>query len=405
MNNHIFKITVLLLFTLVLVNSLQAQKISDSKLTTQVNKAVEQSLKALANSTSEIKDTLKYPNQGTKSFQWQLQTAKDWTSGFYPGCLWYAYELSKDKQFKTWAKQWTSGIESMKNNHKTHDLGFRFNCAFGNGLRLASSEVNGYKDILLTAAATADSRFVPIIGQYPSDWDEKAKTAANSVGGLVDVMMNLELLLWASENGGDPAIRERCITHSKNVYRDLVRPDGGTYHIVRYNKSTGEIINKGQLQGDVDESTWSRGHAWMVYGFTVMYRYTKNEEFLNNAMRLADYFIAHLPADKIANWDFQSKLDHRDASASAIVCSALLEMHTYVKDKKKQEFYLNEAKSILSSLCRPPYFTQGKGTNCLLYHSTQYFHKTENTDVPCIFADYYFLESILRYKKLINIHS
>jgi unsaturated chondroitin disaccharide hydrolase len=131
-----------------------------------------------------------------------------------------------------------------------------------------------------------------------------------------------------------------------------------------------------------------------------MYRYTKDEQFLKNAIRLADYFITHLPVDKVANWDFQSKLDHRDASASAIVCSALLEMHKYVKDKKKQKHYLNEAKSILTSLCQAPYFTEGKGTNCLLYHSTQYFHKTENTDVPCIFADYYFLESIIRYKNL-----
>lgn len=376
--------------------------VDELKLKQLVNNAVSKSLVALANSTVEIKDTLKYPNQGTKTFLWQLQTSKDWTSGFYPGCLWYAYELSKDAKFKSWAKQWTSGIEAMKLNNKTHDLGFRFNCAFGNGLRLAPNDpqTKRYKEVLLTAAATADSRFVPVIGQYPSDWDEKAKTVSNSVGGLVDVMMNLELLLWASENGGDPAIRERCITHSKNVFRDFVRPDGGTYHIVRYDKDNGKVLNKGQLQGDVDESTWSRGHAWMVYGFTVMYRHTKDEQFLKNAMRLADYFIAHLPADKVANWDFQSKLDHRDASASAIVCSALLEMHKYVKDPKKQQFYLNEAKSILTSLCQPPYFTEGKGTNCLLYHSTQYFHKTENTDVPCIFADYYFLESIKRYKKL-----
>lgn len=403
MKKYFFKLTLLLFFYIFIITNVYSQvKISESQLKRLVENAVSKSLVALTNSTLEIEDSLKYPNQGTKNFKWQLQTSADWTSGFYPGCLWYGYELSNDTKFKTWAKKWTLGIENQKFNNKTHDLGFRFNCAFGNGLRLAPNDPGTlrYSKILLTAAATADSRFSKVIQQYPSDWDEKTKTIENSVGGLVDVMMNLELLLWASENGGDPAIKERCIAHSKNVFRDFVRANGGTYHIVRYDKDSGKILNKGQLQGDVDESTWSRGHAWMVYGYTVMYRMTKNPEFLKNAMLLADYFLAHLPEDKIANWDFQSKLDHRDASASAIVCSALFEMQHYIAKKKVQMNYLNQAKSILVSLCQPPYFTQGKSTNCLLYHSTQYFHKTQNTDVPCIFADYYFLESLIRYRNL-----
>ncbi|QBN17457.1 glycoside hydrolase family protein [Flavobacterium nackdongense] len=402
MKKPIFNLLALFLSLFLSLSLFSQTKVSDAQLKSLAENAVSKSLEALANSTLEIKDSLKYPNQGTKDFKWQLQTSGDWTSGFYPGCLWYAYELSNDEKYKNWAKKWTSGIEQQKFNNKTHDLGFRFNCAFGNGFRLAPNDPDSqrYKEILLTAAATADSRYSTVIQQYPSDWDEKAKTIENSVGGLVDVMMNLELLLWASENGGDPAIKDRCIAHAKNVFRDFVRADGGTYHIVRYNKDNGIILNKGQLQGDVDESTWSRGHAWMVYGYTVMYRKTKNPEFLKNAMLLADYFIAHLPEDKIANWDFQSKLEHRDASASAIVCSALFELQGYITSSKLQKQYLNQAKSILASLCQLPYFTEGKGTNSLLYHSTQYFHKTQNTDVPCIFADYYFLESLIRYRNL-----
>ena len=402
MKRQSFLFTLFLLFIIGNFGVVSAKGTKTNNLNKLVDQTISTSLKTLVKSVEEVKDYNKYPNQGTKEFKWQLQTAHDWTSGFYPGTLWYAYELSKDPKFKDWAEKWTAGIEREKFNSHTHDLGFRFNCSFGNGLRLAPTDTatHRYKEILLTAAATADSRYVPIIGQYPSDWDEKSKTIENSVGGLVDVMMNLELLLWASENGGDPAIRERCITHTRNVFRDFVRADGGTYHIVRYDKNTGKVLNKGQLQGDVDESTWSRGHAWMVYGNTIVYRYTKNPEFLKNAMRLADYFIANLPADKVANWDFQSKLDHRDASASAIVCSALFEMQKYITDKKLKNYYLTQAEAILKSLCQPPYFTEGKGTNCLLYHSTQYFHKTQNTDVPCAFADYYFLESILRYKAI-----
>jgi unsaturated chondroitin disaccharide hydrolase len=154
------------------------------------------------------------------------------------------------------------------------------------------------------------------------------------------------------------------------------------------------------LQGDVDSSTWSRGHAWMIYGLVTMYRYFQNPEYLEKAMIVTDYFINHLPKDKIANWDFQSKLDHRDASASAIVASAIFEMQGYIKDSKKKMYYLTQAENILKSLCQPPYFSEGKNTNCLLLHSTQYFYETENTDVPCTFADYYFMESLLRYKKI-----
>ena len=340
------------------------------------------------------------PAYSTKELKWKLETSDDWTSGFYPGTLWYAYELTRDDSFRKWALEWTAGIENEKHNANTHDLGFRFNCSFGNGLRLLPGDTatQRYKEILLTAAATADSRFSSIAGLYPSSWD--ANPLPNSIPAVVDVMMNLELLLWASENGGDPKIKDRCITHANTTYRDFVREDGGTFHVVRYDKSTGKILNKGQLQGDTDSSTWSRGQAWMVYGFTVMYRYTKNSEYLQKAMKLADYFIGHLPEDRIANWDFQSELKFPDASASAIVTSALFELQGYIKDKAKKKHYLREAERMLKSLCLPPYFSEGKGTNCLLLHSTQYYRSTDNTDVPSTFADYYFMESILRYKLL-----
>jgi len=365
-----------------------------------VDNALKKSVLCLKNSVTEVGDRAKYPNYATKELKWKLAGSDDWTSGFYPGTLWYAYELTNDDNFKKWAIEWSAGIEAEKYNDNTHDLGFRFNCSFGNGLRLLPQDAATarYKEILLTAAATADSRFSSIVGQYPSNWDRNP--LPNSIPVVIDVMMNLELLFWASENGGDPKIKDRCITHANTTYRDFVRKDGGTFHVVRYDKTTGKILNKGQLQGDTDSSTWTRGHAWAVYGFTVMYRYTKNPEYLQNAMRLADYFIANLPEDRIANWDFQSQLKLPDASASAIVSSALFEMQGYVKNKAKKKHYLTEAERILKSLCLPPYFSEGKGTNCLLLHSTQYYRLTDNTDVPSTFADYYFMESILRYKQL-----
>lgn len=394
------RVFIFLFFFLPLVNTSRVSTSKAKNLDQIIEKALDKSIQCLKMSVIEVNDRSKYPSYATKDLKWKLATSEDWTSGFYPGTLWYAYELTKDDSLRKWAVQWTAGIENEKHNANTHDLGFRFNCSFGNGLRLLPGDISAqrYKEILLTAAATADSRFSTVAGLYPSSWD--ANPLPNSIPAVVDVMMNLELLLWASENGGDPKIKDRCITHAKTTYRDFVRADGGTFHVVRYDKSTGKILSKGQLQGDTDSSTWSRGQAWMVYGFTVMYRYTKNSEYLQKAMKLADYFIDHLPEDRIANWDFQSALKFPDVSASAIVSSALFEMQTYIKDKAKAKHYLEEAERILKSLCLPPYFSEGKGTNCLLLHSTQYYRLTENTDVPSTFADYYFMESMLRYKRL-----
>ncbi len=365
-----------------------------------VDHAINTSLECMKRSTKEVGSPSLYPTYGTKDLKWKLDSASNWVSGFYPGCLWYSYELSKDPRFKKWAEEWTAGIESQKYNNKTHDLGFRFGPSFGNGLRLApnDSATKRYKDILLTAAATSDSRFFKPAGVYPSDWD--AHPLPNSEPMVIDVMMDLHLMMWASQHGGDPAMMDRCRSHADAAYRDLIRKDGGSFHVVRYDKDTGAVLGKGQLQGDTDSSTWSRGQAWMVYGLVVMYRYTKDPKYLQEDMNVADYFINHLPKDQIANWDFQSKLDHRDASASAVVASALFELQSYLKDAQKKKYYLDEAEKILRSLCLPPYFSNGEGTNCLLLRSTQYFRKTDNTDVPSIFADYYFLESLVRYKRI-----
>lgn len=378
--------------------------IDKKNLSLLIDKSLPSIYKALETSVTEVNDRNKYPSYGTKTFQWQLRNSSDWTSGFYPGTLWLAYELSSDKKFKQWAIEWTAGIEREKYNSHTHDLGFRFLCSFGNGLRLAPNDIDTllYRSILLQATATADSRYSHLIKQYPSDWDDSKKTIPNCIPTVVDVMMNLELFFWAADNGFDKTIINRCIEHANTSMRDFVRSDGSTYHVVRYDKTSGVILNKGQLQGDEDHTTWSRGQAWMIYGYVVMYRYTKDSRYLSLAKKLADYFIEHLPVDKVANWDFQSTLQHRDASASAIVASALFEMQTYIDDVNKQIYYRTQAEEILFNLLQPKYFTSGNGTNALLYHSTQYYHRTDNTDVPSTFADYYFLEAIVRYKKLVK---
>ena len=378
----------------------QMNTTKEADLDTVVQIAAQASLKALTQAVEEVNIRSLYPTYATKGLRWKLASSDDWTSGFWPGTLWYAYELCKDAKFKQWAIEWTRGIEKQKFNLNTHDLGFRFGCSYGNGLRLAPEDTatRTYKDIMLTAAATLDKRFFPMIGAFTSNWDKKP--LPNSVPVVIDIMMNLELLFWASQNGGSEQLKEHCLLHANTTCEDFIREDGGSFHIVRYDQTTGKILNKGQLQGDVDSSTWSRGHAWMLYGLTTVYRYTKDPQYLSMAIKVADYFLNHLPEDNVAQWDFQSKINIRDASASAIVTSSLFELQGYMSDTVKKKYYLNEAKKMLRSLCLPPYFSNGEKTNCLLLHSTQYYHETDNTDVPCTFADYYFLESLVRYKAL-----
>jgi unsaturated chondroitin disaccharide hydrolase len=360
-----------------------------------VNNALRVSLVHLERSIDEVRDTTLFPTYGTKQLKWKLGKADEWTSGFYPGCLWYAYEISSDPRFERWARQWTNSLEAEKLNTQTHDLGFKFVCSYGNGLRLGKAAAYGrYREIMLRAASTLAKRFNPKVGCLESNWD-KLKIE-NSFPVIIDIMMNLELLFWASENGGPKSYADYACTHALTTCRDFIRPDGSTYHIVRYDKNTGKVINKGTIQGAGNETTWSRGQAWGLYGMVVAYRYTKDKRFLETALRLSDYFLKHLPEDHVAPWDFQSEIKYRDASATSIVTSALFEMAKYVGDDSLKRYYESQAEAMLMSLCSPPYFTDGRDTNCVLNHSTHYFPINSNVDVPAIFADYYFLEALLR---------
>ena len=363
-----------------------------------VKETIEASLACLERSVAEIGDTLKYPTYGTPERNWQVKSSADWVSGFYPGSLWYAYAISGNKDFENWAKSWTTGIEAEKYNTKTHDLGFRFMCTFGNGIKFDGENLEAaYKPIVLTAAQTLSGRYHPEFGALSSNWDRQAIEGTTPC--VIDIMMNLELLFWAAENSGDPNYAQLAINHANTTWKDFLREDDGTYHIVRYSQKDGSVVDKGQLQGDVKESTWSRGHAWLVYGLVMSYRFTHDVVFLDRAKRAADYFIRNLNPDGIANWDFQSTENYTDVSASAIVTSALYEMITMLPDGREKDYYSCQADRMLSALCQEPYFI-GRTTPCLLDHSVQYFHLDHNVDRPCSFADYYFMEALYRYSQL-----
>jgi unsaturated chondroitin disaccharide hydrolase len=382
----------------------------DNKMDSIVNKAISVSLSKLDGSVTEIKDSTKYPSYATYNLKWSttgVNGASGWTSGFYPGCLWYAYALSKDVKFNNYAKRWTSYIEKEKTDSTTHDLGFIIHCSFGNGLRFDSANLAGkYKPIILQSAQSLNKRYVSNIGVIKCYWDiNPYGSDKTSVPVVVDIMMNLEMLMWAAANGGSSVLMDNALSHARKTYADLVRPDSSTYHVVRYRSTTGLVYNKGQLQGEDSLSTWTRGHAWVTYGMVTCYRFSKNKEFLNYACALADYFLKRLSSDMVAIWDFDSKPVNahiKDASASAIVCAALFELSQYLEPSRGM-YYYNKAKAILAALCDPKYLSVNENTNALLLHSTQYLYDSYskiNTDKPAIFADYYFLESLYRYKTM-----
>lgn len=379
------------------------QKLPDSV----VQHALGVSFRHLEGSVLEVRDSTRFPSYAPLNLEWSYFTSSGWTSGFYPGCLWLAYELSGKHEFRDWATKWTAGLEKEAENTGTHDLGFMFDCSYGNGIRdVSPDEASAYKRIMLRAAITLDKRYSPNVGMLRCYWDEppfSRDTALFPV--VVDIMMNLELLFWGAENGAPASLREHAIRHALNTYRDFVRPDGSTYHVVRYNKDSGTIFNKGQLQGQDEHSTWTRGHAWFIYGTTVCYRYTKDEGFLVKACALADYFLKRLTPDNVSAWDFDSLPEFRnvkDASATAIVASALFELSTYVHDPPQKRKYLEKATAMLAALCSRAYLAENEETHAILLHSTQYLTQpgNQNTDKPAIFADYYFLEAIKRYLAL-----
>jgi unsaturated chondroitin disaccharide hydrolase len=332
-----------------------------------------------------------------------LVTAKSgwWTSGFFPGSLWLLYEYTGDDKLKEYAKEMTSRIEKEKFNKGTHDLGFMLYCSFGNGLRLTGED--SYNEVLLTGARSLSTRFRPNIGCIQS-WNSSRKWQCPVI---IDNMMNLEFLMWAFKKSGDSSFYKICVTHSDTTMKNHYRPDFSSYHVVSYDTITGKVEKKTTHQGAADESAWSRGQVWGLYGYTVMYRETKLERYLNQARNIAKFLINHpnLPADKIPYWDFNAPgipNALRDASAASIMASALIELSQYV-DSASSKQYLDVAETQLRTLASPEYLAKpGENGNFILKHGVGHLPGKSEVDVPLTYGDYYFIEALLRYRNLLN---
>ncbi|MFA9390633.1 MAG: glycoside hydrolase family 88 protein [Prolixibacteraceae bacterium] len=330
----------------------------------------------------------------------KLVKSSDWTSGFFPGNLWNLYEYTRDEKWKDAADHFTMNIEKEKLNGRTHDMGFKMFCSFGNGYRLSSDPA--YKTILLQSAKTLSTRFNPKVGCIRS-WDHNSDKWDYPV--IIDNMLNLELLFWASRETRDSSFYKIAVSHAETTMKNHFRDDYSCYHVVSYDTISGEPVIKGTHQGYSDESAWARGQAWGLYGFTMVYRETGDQRFLDQANRIAEFILNHprLPKDGIPYWDFDAPGipdEPRDASAAAVIASALYELGLYV-DVETQQTYFNAADHILISLSSKKYLAKvGENHGFLLKHSVGSMPGNSEIDVPLIYADYYFLEANLRRMKI-----
>lgn len=391
---YFFKQTSLLLFLLFFTAiSLNAQVHLNKEIKYCANQA-RKTLSAIPDSTSIcLPRSIK---AGDKD--WRFVDYKDWTSGFWPGTLWYLFEATKDSNFRKLAHKFSMELEPLsKEKAYDHDLGFQIFCSFGNGYRITKNPL--YKKIILATADTLATLYNSKVGTILS-WPREV-TTFGAHNTIIDNMINLELLFWASKNGGNKKLYKMAETHALTTMKNHFREDNSSYHVVLYDSVTGKKIKGITHQGYSDNSMWARGQSWAIYGFTMCYRETKNPVFLSFAQKVADVYLRKLPKDLIPYWDFNApdiSNAPKDVSAACVTASALLELCTFVKDSAKAKLYKAKALKILQVLSTSYYQSREKNSAFLL-HSTGHKPKNSEVDVSINYADYYFIEALLRLKK------
>ena len=373
--------------------------ISISQSTGQIFTDAEKQTKVMLKETEMAKEVNSdlFSPRTIENGQLKLVSSKDWTSGFFPGRLWFLFEYTGNKEWKSLAESFTAEMEKEKFNGGTHDMGFKMYTTFGAGYRLTKNPK--YRDILIQSAKTLSTRFNPVIGCIRS-WDHHRERWGFPV--IIDNMMNLELLFAATKLTGDSSFYRIAVAHANTTMKNHYRPDYSSYHVVDYDTITGKVVKKNTAQGYSDESAWARGQAWGLYGYTVCYRETKNPVYLHHAENIATFILNHpnLPNDLVPYWDFNAPNipdEPRDASAAAVLASGLYELSLYSKNGKH---YLETADKIVNNLSKNYRSPIGENRGFILLHSTGSKPANSEVDVPINYADYYFLEAVLRARKL-----
>ncbi len=342
--------------------------------------------------------TLTPRNIAPDSTRWHLNRVckEEWTAGFWPGVLWYDYEYTGDTTVRNAARRYTEALEFLSHTPAyDHDLGFLVFCSYGNAYRLTQDD--RYREVILRTADTLATLFNPRVGTILS-WPREIP-ALGGHNTIMDNMINLEMLFWAAENGGDSRLADIARSHADKTMQYNFRPDGSSYHVAVYDPENGGHLLSRTHQGYSDTSMWARGQAWGIYGFTMCYRFTHDTRYLEFARKITDLYLKRLPDDGIPYWDFDDPAipaAPRDASAAAVVASALLELSTYLGDEGT--VYRTAAEKMLRELDR----NYRGGTRCpaLLVHSTGHHPAGSEIDYAIIYADYYYYEALLRLRRL-----
>lgn len=393
------KKTKILLFSALIIAMVSFQRKEEESFSTDKNLdyCVAQANKTL----SVLPNGLTIPrNVAPGSKDWNTVGYKDWTSGFWPGILWYLYEYTGDAKWKVQADKYSRFLTPLSVSPALdHDLGFQVYSSFGNGYRLTQNKE--YMDIVLKTSDTLATLYNPKVGTILS-WPEMVKKMNWPHNTIVDNMINLEMLFEASKNGGNKHLYKMAVKHAETTMKNQFRKDYSVYHVVVYDTVTGKKIKGVTHQGYSDSSMWARGQGWAIYGYTMVYRETKDPKFLKFAHKVAKVYLNRLPKDLIPYWDFDAPKivnEPRDASASALVASALIELSTYTKDKTLAKTYLDKAEAMLAELSSKRY-QSGDVNSAFLLHSTGHYPNKTEIDYSIIYADYYYIEALLRLKKL-----
>ncbi len=368
------------------------------------NAQIHRTLDGLRGNSDTIDYTMMPRNMEGDATCWHCRKAdkEEWCGGFWPGILWYNYEATGDTTIRKEAEKFTASLEFLsKIPAFDHDLGFLMFCSYGNGYRLTRDP--HYRQVIIDTADSLATLYNPNVGTILS-WPRNVKM----LGGhntIMDNMINLEMLFWAAKNGGGSNLYDIAVKHAETTMKHHFRPDFTCYHVAVYDSVSGDFIKGMTHQGYADNSLWARGQSWAIYGYTMVYRETRDPRFLDFAQKVTDVYLDRLPEDYVPYWDFDDPRipdAPRDASAAAVVASALLELQGYVQPEQSKK-YLAAAEKMLASLGSDAY-RSGDRRPAFLDHSVGHHPAGSEIDAAIIYADYYYIEALLRKKKLEEKH-
>lgn len=393
---------------LLLVVTLRAQTLDVDKQLDYCHTQVMRALKGLQQADGTFDYTMEPRNilKGDKQQGWNCRkaTAEEWCSGFWPGILWMDYARTGEPLVLKAAEGYTEALRQIAYRPIfDHDIGFLMFCSFGKGYEV--NHLSDYRDVILASADSLATLFNPMAGTILS-WPRNVKMFGGH-NTIMDNMMNLDMMFWAAQHGGNPLLYDMAVTHAKTTMQHHFRPDGSCYHVAVYDTLDGHFIHGVTHQGYSDQSMWARGQAWAIYGYTMVYRYTRNPVFLRFAEKVTDIYLKRLREtsdDFIPLWDMddpRGKAAPKDASAACVVADALLELQGYVGGQKGMN-YRAFAITSLAQLSTDRYLS-GKKNVSFLMHSTGHHPAGSEIDASIIYADYYYLEALLRAKKMMAV--